>query len=246
MIVLMAVGITVNVSCVEQEDFMDISNAVSYEQLYNELSNAPSVLIGKSSRSGSDDVGFPTFDEETLNYMASLTVEEMVAQRDSLINSFGKDLLDSIEESEYQNYVRIFDIVGGHDGVDALSSFAIRYLESKGGWTNLNRLMPSNLSDEQGEIYVAIAVFVDRFSRPVYTVMTAHGYLEVQSRSSKICDMDAAAKLVLAGFDIGVDGMVDAMTGGAGLAMAPLEGMALGVELYSIWVDYEICNGRWH
>jgi hypothetical protein len=53
-------------------------------------------------------------------------------------------------------------------------------------------------------------------------------------------------RLSLSGINIGVDALVDIMTGGTAAVLTPLEDVAIGADLASIWLDYEICNGRWH
>lgn len=122
-------------------------------------------------------------------------------------------------------------------------------MNSEGGWPFIKALLPEELSQEQRRVYIGLSVYIDRVVRPFYGILTSSDGNDENnaSRSSHaICEVEATMKLLLAGVNIGVDELIDVVTGGAGAALVPLEGLALGAELTSIWLDYERCNGRWH
>lgn len=234
-------------NCSEESDTI-ISEETDAEILYNNLSKIQTVsLISNNNISrGSSDLSkyaLPTFTTEDLNFISSLTQDEFIAFRDSIINQLGGDADGKIEEVEIYNYKRICNSLKGDEGVNQLAEFASSYLESSAGWTSIKSLLPIDLTIIETKIYISMAVYVDKVARPLYLKMTEKSN---DSRSLSYCDWEAALRLALAGVNIGVDGLVDVMTGGAGLVLTPEEGAIATVELTAIWLDYEVCNGRWH
>lgn len=219
------------------------------EQIYRTMSEIPTSSIlseGKSihSRSSIDyEFTIPTFTQDDLNYLLSLSQSEFEEFRNNIIAQLGENGLDELEEKQDENYIQTFEILGGHAGMDNLKEFLTSYLETPGGWHYVQTLLPKNLNKSQTNIYIANAIYIDKISRPVYSALIS---TSTPSRGSTICDIEAGIRLALVGVDIGVDDLVDIMTDGAGAALEPLEGAAVAADLTSIWIDYEICNGRWH
>lgn len=234
--------------CCNEENIIVADENSSAEQLYTYLSNLPTTSIlsdgNNEDRSRtSTTLAFPVFSKEDLEYIASLNQEQLISFRDSLIFTLGFDGEQLIEDFIDENYIRVFNIMGSPEDMSALEEFAFAYLDTKGGWHALDCLLPQNLTLEKQRIYVGLAVFIDKVSRPFYETLIKN---PARSRDSMLCEWEAAMRLSLAGVDIGVDGLVDIMTDGAGLALEGLEDVALAADLTSIWLDYEICNGRWH
>lgn len=242
------IGIT---SCSHEDGPYELTNTSKCEQLFRSMSELPTISIISETKVDSRSVFnaefvLPCFSTEDLEYLSSLSQEEFERFYHDLLNQLGENGIERIEEIRDENYTRIFNIMNGHDGMTKLKDFAIKYIDSTGGWDSFQDLLPDNLTEQQSNIFVGIAVFIDKVSRPVYlTILSSPNYC-IQSRGNTMCDIEAGIKLSLAGVDIGVDGLVDIMTGGTDAVLTPLEDVAIGADLASIWMDYEICNGRWH
>ncbi|MCM1520993.1 MAG: hypothetical protein NC098_09425 [Lachnoclostridium sp.] len=89
-----------------------------------------------------------------------------------------------------------------------------------------------------------MSVYVDKIAHPYYDALKNKNMHNLADRRE--CVLAAETKLALCGINIGVDVLVDIMTGGATVELTPLETAALQCELINIWLDYEVCNGRWH
>lgn len=236
------------IGCTQTDEFSSESEDSNAMQLYQMMSKIPTTSIladvSSESRSSSEyEFYIPTFSQNDLNYLASLNQDEFEAFRNELIERLGPDGIDKLEEIQDINYDRICDILGGHEGMNKLEEFSLAYIETPGGWSYVQELLPINLTDKQINTYISFAVYIDKVSRPLYKTLTSD---IPHSRVKSMCELNAAISLVTAGINIGVDVMVDIMTGGAGASLTPLEEAAMGAELTSIWIDYEICNGRWH
>lgn len=116
-------------------------------------------------------------------------------------------------------------------------------METNGGWGELRSLIPTGLTIEQAKIYVCMAVYIDKVARPIDNVLIDKS---TKSRDSKFCEREARIRLALAGIDVTVYGLVDLLTDGVGFTLSTLEESSVAANLMNIWLDYEICNGRWH
>ena len=200
--------------------------------------------LKNDSRSGILDGSIPTFSQEDLTYLSSLPQENFKSFQNSLIERIEDEGgMTKLEEIEDENYTRIFYALDGHEGMDQLLEFAQLYIESDGGWNSIQNLIPAEITDEQSKIFIGLAVYIDKVGRPLYSEIQKKSEL---SNDRKICKLDAAIKLSLLGVNISVDVLVDIMTGGTGAIFSNLEVAALGFELSAIWLDYEVCNNRWH
>ncbi len=67
--------------------------------------------------------------------------------------------------------------------------------------------------------------------------------MPVSRSDSSMCEWYLQQRLAIAGVAISTEEFIDEMTGGAA---TPLEVVATGADLLGIWIDYEVCNHRWH
>ena len=108
----------------------------------------------------------------------------------------------------------------------------------------------ADLSSAELEIYAHQSAFIDKVSRPVYEHIYEESLKATYEYERKgdhvMCMLDLGFKLALAGVDIGVGAFLDAMSGGIGTEGLILECLKVGVDAMDMWMDYEICNGRWH
>lgn len=222
---------------------------INVKDLYDEMSSVStrSIISNTNPDSRSADSlsnSIPIFTPEDLEYLSTLNQDEFISFRNNIIDQLGgEDGMSRIEEMEDENYIRIFYAMDGHEGIDNLNDFSCSYLNTPGGWSYLDVLLPDSLTTEQTKIYVGMAVYIDKIGRPIYKAILETTPI---SDSRDICELQAAIKLAIAGINIGVDGLIDIMTGGAGTTLTALETLAIEAQLTSIWIDYEICNGRWH
>lgn len=242
---LFVANMLVFVSCSQEEEFETYEKTTEYKNIYEALKGESTVsilsLLNNSRASGEED-GYPVFSSEDLNYLSSLSQEDFEKVRDSFIErlkSTGVEDVDSIQDS---NYVKIFDLLGGHQGMDQLIAFAQEYITSPQGWNQIELLMPKNIPLEQGEVYVYMATYIDKIGRPIYDVLTSKD-MPVSRADSPVCVRYLQQRLAIAGVAISAEEFLDAMTGGTA---TPLEIVATGADLTGIWLDYEVCNHRWH
>ena len=236
------------VGCSHEEINPSINTENDIEQLYNELSSRPSVsifLIDNISRGNNTLI--PIFTPDDLKYLSSLSQKDFESFRSNIISEFGPNGNEIIENIEDRNYTSIFNLMNGHIGMDEYLNFATTYIESKSGIEILQELIPKNINGIQTKLYVAMAVYIDKLARPLLDELVLHEESSEPSRSGfAYCKWEAERRLALAGVQMGVDALCDVMTGGAALELTPLEGAAITADLTGIWLDYEVCNGRWH
>lgn len=238
--------------CSQQEDDIQINDSSSkLHQLYDVTENIETESIFSSlnpaSRSSSSSNTYPVFTQKDLTYLASLSQAEFQL----VIDDFNSQLTtnERIEAEEIQDslYIEVFNILDGHEGMDNLISFAQRYMEASQGWNSIESLLPSNLSHQQGEIYIRMAVYVDKIARPIYNQLvdldnpTSRAILS--NGDDPTCKWYLTQRLAIAGIAMSAEAFLDAMTGGAA---TPIEVVATGADLVGIWLDYEVCNHRWH
>lgn len=95
---------------------------------------------------------------------------------------------------------------------------------------------------EQGEVYIYMATYIDKIGRPIYDVLTSKD-MPVSRADSPECIWYLQQRLAIAGIAISAEEFLDVMTGGAA---TPIELIATGADLVGIWLDYDVCNHRWH
>lgn len=238
------------VSCTQEKD--DIEDSLEYsraEQLYYELSRIPteSLFFGdnqngsRSTDSAQADIHIYT--EVGRQYLSTLSQDQFQSSLDSLTSRISLGDQAFIMDKEYENNLRIFNLLGGKEGLDKLSDFAIAYIntDANGDWRIVESMMPEGLNEKQMDVYVGMAVYIDRIARPIYATFT-----KTTIGDDELCKIEAVVSLMSVGVDIGFDAFLDICTDGAGLYATPEEAAYVGVDLMQIWIDYEICMGRWH
>ncbi|MDE7426718.1 MAG: hypothetical protein K2M79_02835 [Muribaculaceae bacterium] len=63
------------------------------------------------------------------------------------------------------------------------------------------------------------------------------------NNDNRLCKDKLAADLAVLGVQIQADEFIDAMAAGS---TTLIEGSVLAIELVTIWLEYEACNGRFH
>lgn len=234
--------------CKEDEELCFNSENLDYEKLYYEASNIPtySLLeqVSENGRAGNNSgIQIPVLTESDLDYLASLSFNELKSLRDDVTARLGEGSLEIIDEIEYENYLRIYNLLEGHKGVDKLLDFGRIYLETPGGWQYVESSLPQKVSVEQAKLYIGMSIYIDKIARPILLKLDDS---PKNSRGLSMCRMEAESKLLLYGFDIGFEAFVDIMTGGAGALLTELEAAYDVSRLTSIWLEYEVCMGRQH
>ena len=218
---------------------------LDYRGLYEMIKTHPTVSflsVITNSRGAPSNGGFPIFSSQDLNYLSSLSQEEFEEVREAFIKKIeyaGIEYTDSIQNSYY---IKVFDILGGHEGMDRLINFAQEYLALPSGWDQIEPLIPESLSLEQGNIYISMANYIDKIARPIYETLISKTIPNTRG-DNPVCDWYLTQRLAIAGVAISTEEFIDCMTGGAA---TPLEIVATGADLLGIWLDYEVCNHRWH
>lgn len=237
--------------CSEEDEYIDIENQPSeLMQLYISNNNIDTtsmfLLLNTNSRTAVDNK-YPVFTSEDLEYLSSLTQEEF----QDIIDCFNSQL-NTNERIEVENiqdsvYIETFTILGGHENMNKLISFTQKYMESAQGWDTIESLLPDNLSYKQGEIYIQMAVYTDKIARPIYEELNGYDLSKDQTSLNnndiEICKWYLTQRLAIAGIGISAEAFIDSMTGGVA---TPIEAIATGADLLGIWLDYEVCNHRWH
>ena len=182
------------------------------------------------------------FSSQDLNYLSSLSQEDFEKVRNSFIMKLENAGIEDIESIQDSNYIKIFDLLGGHEGMDQLITFAEEYITSPQGWNQIEFLMPKITSLEQGEVYIYMATYIDKIGRPIYDVLVSKD-MPVSRANSAMCKRYLEQRLAIVEVAITAEAFLDTMTGGAA---TPLEAIATGADLVGIWIDYEVCNHRWH
>lgn len=252
---LAAICATAGCSEVEEYDNSAVCETTSFESYYDELISLEKIsifdIINQESQTRVGKCGFPCLTKADLNYLSTLTKKEFVNLRDSLIlESGGMEILDSLEIA---NYMLLYEEITENgkyiERIQRLKEFCIDYLTSP--QTNYNFDIDSNylnLSIYEKKIYTQQSAFIDMVTRPIYDHISTVNLDIVHDRKGDRpdCLLELGTKLAIVGLKIGVSGFLDAMTGGADTAQVVLECLDAGVDAMSLWLDYEVCNGRWH
>lgn len=245
---LILIFVAIFSSCSQEEPILEKKpNNNIAESYYSELSSLPTISIPSISDTqisrSENDGGIPGLTSEDLKYLSSLSQKEiqaLIEKLESRIDTYGRE---KVEEIEVNNYNRILDLIGGYENMNQYTEFSMSYLETEGGINSLQMLMPQNLNENQVKLYVAMAVYIDRTTRPFmkYIVQLDNN----ASRSHEEgCRAMAAFKLSLLGLSIGVDAFLDITTAGAAVEFTDIELLANYAELCSIRSEYDLCMNR--
>lgn len=233
------------VSCAKEDDFELNEKNTEYKSIYETLTETPSVSILSllnNSRTSDEEDGYPLFSSVDLNYLSSLSQEDFEKVRYAFIEMLKSADVKDVESIQDSNYIEIFDLLGGYQGMEQLIAFSQEYITSPRGWNQITHLMPQNISLKQGKIYVYMAAYIDKIGRPIYDALISRD-TPASRADSLICKRYLQQRLAIAGLAISADLFIDAMTGGSA---TPIEFIATGAELLGIWFEYEVCNFRWH
>ncbi len=236
-----------------QENNDEISTS-KLKELYEKLETCPynsifSINYGTSRAEHTSDYIYFAVTNDDIEYLSSLSQDEMKEERERLIQSLGhsgENIIDSLQSVGYEH---IFNVLGGHVGMNQLINFTTTYIEnieSTEKWDEISQLIPSNLTENQANIYIYMAVCVNKICRPIYRVLTTRQIQNISTTSRNarnICDAQLAAELSIMGIDLTAEAFIDIMSGGAMTAFEATVGCA---NLVGIWYNYETCNGRWH
>lgn len=224
------------------------------QTLYEDLVNLPTVslLSNKTPESRAGYIpSYPVFTPDDLKYLSTLSQNQFMAFRDSLIITFGG--LEKLDSLQAANYADAFNALGGHEGIDQLISFSTAYLDTVPGWESIQALMPKKLSESISKGYIYQAAFIDQYSRPIHEELVQHdldaGYMIVSEIENTFCHHQLTVDLCMAGIDIAADTFLDVMSGGvldATLLPESANIFALELQGLNIWLNYEVCNHRWH
>lgn len=227
------------------------------QQLYYKLSSVPKSSFLDMDRDNSRSSNTPvmlSISDKDLQYLSSLSQEEMLEE----MEEFKEQINSSNQELEYiedTNYEYVLELVGGEKGMEQLLSFTMNYLDSPGGWDDLYKNLPNELTADQELAYVGMAVSVDNVTRPIYQSLTKIDGPNTNdpvligddalmiSKNKSICAMNLGVRLAIAGVGITAEAFLDAIADGS---LTELEAYATFADLMGIWYDYEVCRGRWH
>lgn len=215
------------------------------------------------SRSDSEK-GIPVISEEDLDYLSSLTAQQLDSLCNDILVKLGPDASEKLEEKRDENYIFMFEYLGGHEGMDKYNAFFEAYLLSDGGEDDFYRLLPVGLQPEQEKIYAIQAVYIDRMARPIYNRLTRSRGRDVSLKGFgndtvialppggqpqlDLCKRALQDALKNLGYDIGVDVFIDVVSDVIGLGIP--EFIEIGDDImqlhdvYELWEDYKNCKGR--
>lgn len=258
-IVTSVIVIASGCSCTSENEIFHERENNSAEIIYEKFVNRKKISLFNLSNSGETkgeilhSAYIPFISIEDLKKLSSLNYSEMVYLKEYYLNKIGESRIEASDCIETENYEYVFNLLGGHEGMDKLFVFFNNYLQEEGSKNNLLKLLPDNLSHEEICVYVGMGIFVDNIARPVYSILTNSKNLcendnEINTRSGGStdrldCKIDLGAKLAIMGVGITVESFLDAAAGGA---ITELQADSAVLGLTDIWLSYEACNGRWH
>lgn len=87
---------------------------------------------------------------------------------------------------------------------------------------------------------------IDNIARPMNSLLDDIENEELKSRQIGPCKWEAETKLLLAGAEIGLDAVIEYMTGGTATLEVEGDFVYTLANIERIYYDYEVCMGRWH
>lgn len=252
---IMAIAVAVLLglaSCSHEEPASLNRNEKTLEAIYESLDRLPRQSIydqGGITRTG---LTLPVITEADLAALASLSMEELQARRQSRLEAMGAEKIAQIEERKAENIAKMYDLMGGHEGLDRLKAFMTEYLKGAKGWARISELLPQGLTDRQAKGYLAMAVYVDNIARPIYSyltiinpapkdnITTTRQSLSVNSHG--YCKTQLANALLELGLEINVDDFIAAMDDTGEEAGPPINETWEDFDPDTLWEDYLNCR----
>lgn len=232
-------------SCSHEEPASVNKNEKTLEAIYESLDRLPRQSIYDQSGSTRTGVRLPVITEADLAALASLSMEELQARRQSRLEAMGAEKIAQIEERKAENLAKMYDLMGGHEGLDRLKEFMTEYMKGEKGWSRISELLPQGLTDRQAKGYLAMAVYVDNIARPIYLYTFRENKIASTRLSTNIdCDGFLAYRLVQNGISMDVADFIFWMENGESTepeAEPPFE-FPDEVNPESLWEEYLNCK----
>lgn len=208
----------------------------------------PYTIRGGITRTG---LTLPVITEADLVALASLSMEELQARRQSRLEAMGAEKIAQIEERKAENIAKMYDLMGGHEGLDRLKAFMTEYLKGAKGWARISELLPQGLTDRQAKGYLAMAVYVDNIARPMYSYLTkaytgskknniiTRGGMGNPIFSRSLCEEYLANSLSGTGMSVAAfKALMDDTSETAG---PPMDETWEEIDYEGIWAEYTFC-----
>lgn len=245
------VSVIFAVSCSDELDSIDsISHGENLKSLYeaNKTDNKISALtlLNNGTRSsGALYKDIVVLTKENMDKLSGMSEEKILELKRNIISSFGDNadvVVDSVLNCRMEN---LYYQLGGSEGLEKFITFTDEYLSSAEVWESVEGCLPVNMTSMEQQFFIVAAAKIDLMARPIVQYLS-HS-INSSTRSFEDDDMYCKFKLkrdlgLMAG-ELTVEEFLDMMSGGT---TTPVDCLVDGAELLSIWLDYEVCNGRFH
>lgn len=239
----------------------DNSDDAAFEAFYQQLSllTSPPLISSNTNttrNSNNDVASIPSVSNETLNKLATLKISELRTAKDSIAALLGKKCIDAYESRKINNYAYMYELLGGHSGMDQIKSFTKSYMGAPKGWEFAKTLIPTDLSADQKALYVIMAVYVDRFARPVKIHAMSHLYEFISDSKSpntrgyrypsvSDCNRELDDMLAAAGANMNAEEFIKIWMNQSSDNQNPENGPSddsqYELDLYTIYLSYRMC-----
>ncbi|MBD5422457.1 MAG: hypothetical protein HDR49_05445 [Bacteroides sp.] len=241
-----AIGFSFLTGCQSQSDSIEMiekEQVKNARDLYVSLMEIPtsSLLSESSVNSRATSNTYPVLTEDDVFYLSSLSLNELEYLMSKFQSKLDSDDYLYIESRRDETLLKNFEILGGHEGFDRIMEFYDSYMGVEPGWTSLEKLLPNNLEEQQIDLYVNYAVYIDRIARPVSRVLTLIAEPSSRGFADEQCKMAANAKLREAGLDLEIDALTEIISGGCTTIFTTIDALELGGEVAVIIYEYHKC-----
>ncbi|MCC8038117.1 MAG: hypothetical protein LIP02_08315 [Bacteroidales bacterium] len=221
----------------DEKAFFDYVNAQKSTSIF-QLLKEPSRVFD------SINVNIPVFTPEDLEYLSSLSQNQL----DSVILEFkvrlGSDPDSVMESREDSNVEYIMRVVGSQHGLTDYQNFVDAYFDTSGGLEQFQLLVPAGLNEDQKKLYEETAVYIDKCARAPYLAFIRN---DLTTRASQgLCKFYAKIRLAICGVNLGASMMLNFCAGNLAAVIDALDCIEAAIGIIDTWYQYEICMGRWH
>lgn len=146
--------------CSQEEPINEVKEENDLKNLYQLLSNQPSyslLSLSETYPSRSSLHGLPKITKDDISFLKTLSQEEFMDLQTRLSDMGVTE--NSFDEISAINQYKLYEILGGNNGVNKLMEFSSAYLKSKGGFNHLFQLLPKDLKENEAEYYIAMAIY---------------------------------------------------------------------------------------